>query len=294
MQDVCISFWNGKLAGKGQSDMILKVTDICSTDPTDPTHCAKPGDIKIDRTKAKIMEQIPGNEPLKSVKQVNGNQFKDGISAASSETWWFFTKCWADALVQPAYTENWFAQPPIPNNLDWSQQTEYQQYANNQKSYPQQNPPWPTYPNGAYNQTYVDVPITDWSPTDPDPEWCPIAGGKGWGKPTGSCAGGSNQGSAAQGNSSAASQPPGVAAAIKGLSSVSSSSTSTSSIPTSALSASTSATATSASASQSTFASSTDPLGVAPLSDGSASGSGTDKGTETLGDGEEEDDTCEL
>ena len=110
MQDVCISFWNGKQAGHGQSDMMLKVTDICSTDPNDPTHCAKPGDIKIDRTKAKIMEQL-GPAPLEETPQVMGSQFYDGVSSATSETWWFFTKCWADvccpcpfATLYPALT----------------------------------------------------------------------------------------------------------------------------------------------------------------------------------------------
>lgn len=194
MQDVCISFWNGKQKENGQSDMILKVTDVCSTDPNDPTHCAKPGDIKIDRSKARIMEQVKGDGDVKGIKQVNGNHFNDGISTATSETWWFFTKCWADALVQPAYTENWFAQPPIPNNLDWSQKTQHDQYEQNKLSYPQHNPPFPPYDNMAYNATYVDFPITDWSPTDPDPKWCPIAGGKGWGIPTGDCGAGANQG----------------------------------------------------------------------------------------------------
>ena len=63
------------------SDMMLKVTDICSTDPNDPTHCATPADIKVDRTKAKIMEQI-GSVP-------EGDEY-------SGKVWWFFMKCWAD------------------------------------------------------------------------------------------------------------------------------------------------------------------------------------------------------
>ena len=55
-QDVCISFWRED----GRSDMMLKVTDICSTDANDPTHCTTPNDIKIDRSKAKVMEKISG------------------------------------------------------------------------------------------------------------------------------------------------------------------------------------------------------------------------------------------
>lgn len=77
MQDVCISFWNED----GSSDMMLKVTDICSTDPNDPTSCATPADLKIDRTKAKIMEKL-GSAPTGDV--------------YPTQIWWFFMKCWDD------------------------------------------------------------------------------------------------------------------------------------------------------------------------------------------------------
>ena len=98
------------------------------------------------------------------------------------------------ALVQPAYKDNWFAKPALPNNLKWSQDTVTQQMLNNNISYPQQKPAWSKYPNGAYNPQYDDYispPITDWDSSQPDPIWCPVAGGKGWGKPTGNCAGSS-------------------------------------------------------------------------------------------------------
>lgn len=102
MQDVCISFWNGKQAGQGQSDMMLKVTDICSTDPSDPTHCQKPGDIKVDRTKVKIMEKIyPG--PTESYPELNGAEYTAG------ESWWFFTKCWADVSSRAPRNAGWYA-----------------------------------------------------------------------------------------------------------------------------------------------------------------------------------------
>lgn len=175
MQDVCISFWNED----GSSDMMLKVTDICSTDPDDPTSCATPGDIKVDRTKAKIMEKLPAAP--------TGDKYP-------TQVWWFFMKCWDDGLVQPAYADNWFAQPPLPCNLDWAQATQHQQWANNQESYPKQNPPLPLYVNGAYN------PKRD-STTSPPPEgfdpsetysWTPVAGGKGWGKPSGKASGASS------------------------------------------------------------------------------------------------------
>ena len=86
MQDVCISFWNEQTEQTKQSDMMLKVTDICSTDPNDPTHCETPYDIKVDRTKVQIMEHMDnGNDPA-----LTGNEFGGGGS------WWFFMKCWAD------------------------------------------------------------------------------------------------------------------------------------------------------------------------------------------------------
>ena len=86
MQDVCISFWKED----GSSDMMLKVTDICSTDPNDPTHCATPADIKIDRSKAMVMEKIndgAGSGP--SDPRLQGNMYPE-------KTWWFFMKCWDD------------------------------------------------------------------------------------------------------------------------------------------------------------------------------------------------------
>ncbi|MCJ1403444.1 hypothetical protein MMC11_006667 [Xylographa trunciseda] len=188
MQDVCISFWKED----GSSDMMLKVTDICSTDPNDPTHCATPGDIKIDRTKAKIMEGITdSNDP-----RLTGSQYPESI-------WWFFTKCWDDVrsysallsvafvllitvqgLAQPAYQgNNWFTTPVMPNNLNWSMSTASLQYRNNQLSYPQYG--WPTYPSGGYNterDSITSPPISDWVPGQ-EPAWAPIAGGVGWGLP---------------------------------------------------------------------------------------------------------------
>ena len=84
MQDVCISFWKED----GSSDMMLKVTDICSTDPSDPTYCATPNDIKIDRAKAQVWLGH-GAEPLSSVAELQGN-------TCPEKTYWFFMKCWAD------------------------------------------------------------------------------------------------------------------------------------------------------------------------------------------------------
>jgi hypothetical protein len=88
MQDVCISFWKND----GSSDMMLKVTDICSTDPNDPTHCATPADIKVDRGKAQIMEKLTTPSDLQSHPELMGDEYPEQI-------WWFFMKCWDDVRI---------------------------------------------------------------------------------------------------------------------------------------------------------------------------------------------------
>ncbi|MCJ1260547.1 hypothetical protein MMC22_000409 [Lobaria immixta] len=172
MQDVCISFWKED----GSSDMILKVTDIC-----DPADCETPADIKLIRNKVQVMQKLTGT-PLWSQPALTGDEYPE-------KTWWFFTKCWADALAQPAYqgppANNWFTTPYLPNNIKWAQSTVLQQWKNNQVAYKARG--WPTYPQGAYNTHRDDTtspPITDWVPGQ-EPDWTPIAGGKGWGKPNG-------------------------------------------------------------------------------------------------------------
>ncbi|KAL8926951.1 MAG: hypothetical protein Q9172_001544 [Xanthocarpia lactea] len=193
MQDVCISFWNEETALEKQSDMILKITDVCSTDPNDPTACLTPYDIKIDRAKASIMHKLnlKGMPPIEEQAALNGTEFTDG------KTWWFFMKCWADALPQPAYQSpnNWFTTPPLPNNLKWAQKAQTDQVNNNQISYAAKG--WQVYPNGAYRMDRgpATAPLLiDWKRGMPDPEWCPVAGGKGWGIPTGKdCSSGAPQ-----------------------------------------------------------------------------------------------------
>ena len=177
MQDVCISFWKED----GSQDMMLKVTDICSTDPTDPTHCETPADIKVDRTKTSIMEGQVG-KPVGEFPD-----FAKDKNAFPAKTWWFFMKCWGDGTAQPAYagpgTDNWFTTPYYPNNLKWAQDAAAQQYTNNQNSYPGKG--WPTYPQGEYNTNRNDQtspPIDDWVKGE-EPAWTPIAGGRGWGQP---------------------------------------------------------------------------------------------------------------
>ncbi|KAL6713287.1 hypothetical protein ACLMJK_008752 [Lecanora helva] len=187
MQDVCISVWNDSGDGEGAGDDVeLKVTDICSTDPSDPSHCATPSDIKIDRIKADLL--------YSNVKNVSREQ-RQALNAGAEypgTIYWFFSKCWDDGLPQPVYntTKNWFANPPLPNSSAWSKATIVQQYKNNQANYPKHG--LPRYKNGAYTagqhrqQSIFDI-SSDWKKGDPEPKWSPVAGGKGFGKPTGDC-----------------------------------------------------------------------------------------------------------
>ena len=84
MQDVCISF----ITKDWTQDMILKVTDICCTDPDDPSCCATPYDIKIDRTKAQILFGFSGANQT-TTPELNGTKYPEPAN-------WFFTKCWDD------------------------------------------------------------------------------------------------------------------------------------------------------------------------------------------------------
>ncbi|KAI4249430.1 MAG: hypothetical protein L6R42_008995, partial [Xanthoria sp. 1 TBL-2021] len=184
MQDACISFWNEETEQGKQSDMMLKITDICSTDPNDPTACLTPYDIKIDRSKARIMQKMnmPGMPEWEEQEALNGTEFKGG------KTWWFFMKCWADGTVQPAYKspDNWFSTPFLESNVKWAQKAQTDQVDNNKVSYAEKG--WQVYPNGAYRMdrnTETAPPLEDWKEGMPDPEWCPVAGGKGFGIPTG-------------------------------------------------------------------------------------------------------------
>ncbi|KAL8709770.1 MAG: hypothetical protein Q9220_005556 [cf. Caloplaca sp. 1 TL-2023] len=177
MQDVCISFWpEGDSPTTSTSpDMIVKVTDICSTDPNDPTHCATPSDIKLDRAKVQVMYNIPS--PGKDDPDLQKPVYPKG-------TFWHFTKCWTNGLPQPAYTDNWFAQPPFPNNFMFSIDGTRQQWKNNQNSYPSKG--WETYQDGLEIPTDETIAAitapSDWVPGQ-EPKWAPIAGGKGWGTP---------------------------------------------------------------------------------------------------------------
>ncbi|KAI4208792.1 MAG: hypothetical protein LQ349_009628, partial [Xanthoria aureola] len=177
MQDVCVSFWpEGDTPGTSTfPDMIAKVTDICSTDPDDPTHCATPSDIKLDRAKIQVMYKVPS--PGKDNPDLQKPVYPKG-------TFWHLTKCWTNGLPQPAYQDNWWGQPPLPNNFMWSVDATRQQWKNNQNSYPSKG--WDTYQNGMEIPTAESIaaitPPSDWVPGQ-EPKWAPIAGGKGWGTP---------------------------------------------------------------------------------------------------------------
>jgi len=172
---------------------MLKVTDICSTDPKDPSSCATPADIKIDRIKADLLFHKTTHKTAEETAALkHGNQYPHKV-------WWFFMKCWDDGLVEDAYnlSSNWFANPPLPENKVWAQNPITQQYKNNQATYPKAG--LPSYPNGAYknySKLYFDEVRKStwlfnytkyWKPGDPDPERCPVAGGKGHSVPPGKC-----------------------------------------------------------------------------------------------------------
>ena len=90
MQDVCINVWNETgTKTHGTTDVMLKVTDICSVDPNDPSACQSPVDIKIDRDKG--WELYSGTK--KSAE--DHNALSHG-SVYPRPVWWFFSKCYQD------------------------------------------------------------------------------------------------------------------------------------------------------------------------------------------------------
>ena len=101
MPDVCISFWDDQW----KTDMMLKVTDICSTDPANPVACKQPGDIKVDRSKVGIWSHSgPGSA-------VKGNMWTGGGGDGgpySQDTVWFFRKCWDD-VRPPHRNSSWLS-----------------------------------------------------------------------------------------------------------------------------------------------------------------------------------------
>ena len=86
---VGISFWRED----GGSDMMAKVTDICSTDRDDPSHCASFEDIKLVRNKVQVMEELTG-KPLQSQPALMGDEYAE-------KAWWYFAKCWGDLRYSP-------------------------------------------------------------------------------------------------------------------------------------------------------------------------------------------------
>ena len=82
--------------------------------------------------------------------------------------------------MQPAYSDNWWSTPRLPNNEQVP--VDIQQAANNNATYPSKG--WKPYPLSGYNENRVPWVIDDWAPGDPDPAWQPVAGGKGWGLPS--------------------------------------------------------------------------------------------------------------
>ena len=139
MQDVCVSFWpEGDTPGTSTfPDMIGKVTDICSTDPDDPTHCASPSDIKVDRAKVQVMYKIPS--PGKENPDLQKHVFPKG-------TYWHLTKC-----VRRTLTPHHLSCPSITNS-------------NFNRSGPTASPNPPTKTTGGAN---LDSPTTSCGASTP-------------------------------------------------------------------------------------------------------------------------------
>lgn len=70
--------------------MIVKVMDICSTDPSDPTYCVTPADIEIDRAKVQILYGI--RNPGSADPDLQGAKYPRGI-------YWHLTKCLSNVRI---------------------------------------------------------------------------------------------------------------------------------------------------------------------------------------------------
>ncbi|KAI9726324.1 MAG: hypothetical protein M1828_001598 [Chrysothrix sp. TS-e1954] len=184
MQDVSVAI----IRADWQSDMIMKVTDVCCTDTSDPSCCHDPTEIKVDRTKMQILYGY-GGPPWNTFPELAGTQLLDA-SKAPVQANWFFTKSWDDSLVQPAYRNNWWADPPLQNNEQVD--ADAQQVKNNANTYPQRcfsdGSCLQPYPLSGYNSNRHPWNITDWDPNNPidNPAWAPVGGGWGWGDGKGS------------------------------------------------------------------------------------------------------------
>lgn len=96
MQDVCISLWPE--GPNPTPDMIVKVTDICSTDPSDPTYCATPYDIKVDRALVQVLYGITG---------AGADDPELQLPVYPKGAYWHITKCWTNVPTLP--------NPTLPN-----------------------------------------------------------------------------------------------------------------------------------------------------------------------------------
>ena len=158
MQDACISVWNetGAKDPKESTDIELKITDICSTDPDDPSYCESPSDIMMDRAKAQLLFNTTKRGDAENQALQHGARYPHKV-------WWFFSKCWDDGLIQGKYnhSSNWFADPPLPNNVDWHRKAMQEQQKNNcgrdgktGGSYREKGRNLPCYLDGALKQDY--------------------------------------------------------------------------------------------------------------------------------------------
>ena len=178
-QDICISLWNETGFEGGKTDIMVKVTDICSTDPSDPAYCPDPSHIMIDR--------IRGYQLYHHTPRAKGGPEDQALRSGSRyprPVWWFFSKCFQDGLPHKGYnhSSNWFADPPLRNN--WNQfaiPASVEQAGKNAESYARAGLPgyamggWLTSEEKRVKARF-DV-LSDWKKGGWERKWCPVAGG---------------------------------------------------------------------------------------------------------------------
>ena len=94
LQDVCVAIFTMK------DDIIAKVTDICGTDPNNPSHCASPENIKLPKKKVQTIYYYKGK--TEDVPELQSAQHPEQI-------YWNFAKCLGEVCLSVFF----FLLPPL-------------------------------------------------------------------------------------------------------------------------------------------------------------------------------------
>ena len=84
LQDLCVGIFTMT------DDMIAKVTDVCSIDPSDPAHCATPEDIKLPKKKIATIYHYHG--AMEDHPELQGYSHPEPI-------YWNFAKCLGEVCL---------------------------------------------------------------------------------------------------------------------------------------------------------------------------------------------------